>query len=331
MTGPEYHENPSVGEKPSQKRRPMLHRDEVLAVRSDIDRQTWESADRLFPVRVTRSFADRMDLADPEDPLARQVLPDPRELVSDGDDLDDPVGDELCSPMPWVVHKYPDRVLLLLTKRCHLYCRYCFRRTHEPGGLDPTEEQWEAALNYIGQRRPREVILSGGDPLVVADKRLWQTIDRVRNVSEVIRIHTRAPITFPERITPELVSGLRHRAPVFVVVHVNHPRELSPDVDRALALLLDGGIPVLNQAVLLRGVNDDADVLADLFESLLRRRVKPYYLHHTDRVTGNAHFRVSMEDGRALMQQVKRRVGGLAMPVYVLDPPDGSGKRPISY
>ena len=331
MTGPEYHENPDVGEKPSHKRRPVLHRDEVLRVRPDLDRQTWEAADRLFTVRVTRSFAERMNLHDPMDPLAMQVLPDARELTADAEDLDDPVGDDRCSPLPWVVHKYPDRVLLLLTKRCHLYCRYCFRRTHEPGGLDPTAEELDAAVRYIEQHKPREVILSGGDPLVVADKRLWQTLDRLCKVTEVIRIHTRAPITFPQRVTPEFVRGLRQRAPLFLLVHVNHPRELSADVDRALAMLVDAGIPVFNQAVLLRGVNDDADVLVDLFEALLRRRVKPYYLHHTDKVTGNAHFRVTLEQGRSLMRQVRERVGGLALPVYVLDPPDGSGKRPIAY
>ncbi|TNE89569.1 MAG: KamA family radical SAM protein [Deltaproteobacteria bacterium] len=308
----------------------MVSRGEMVDARPDLA-DSLDAAHALFPVKVTRSFWNRMNPADPADPLARQVLHSPEELVVHPEDEADPVGDAAKSPVPWVVHKYADRVLLMMTKRCHLYCRYCFRRNHEPGGLDPTAEEWEAALAYIESARPREVILSGGDPLAVRDDRLFATLDRLAAVSRVLRIHSRAPITFPERITDAFVAELRARQPLYLVVHTNHANELSAEVDQGLARLVDAGIPVLNQAVLLRGVNDDADVLASLFEALLERRVKPYYLHHTDHAAGNAHFRVSLDEGRVLMRQVRERVGGLALPVYVLDPPDGSGKRPIAY
>lgn len=308
----------------------MVGRPEVLEHRPDL-RATWRELDAAFPVRITRSFWERLDPGDPEDPLARQVLPDPRELDPHPGDLDDPVGEKDLVPVPWVVRKHDDRVLLLLTKRCHLTCRYCFRRTHDPGErADPTPAAWERALAYVEASGAEEVILSGGDPLAVRDERLWETMDRLQERIPVVRIHTRAPITYPRRVTPELVAGLARRAPVWVVVHCNHPRELAPDVDEALARLVDAGVPVLNQAVLLRGVNDDAGVLAELCRALVRRRVFPYYLHHTDRVAGNAHLRVSLDQGRALYAELRGQVSGVALPTYVIDPPDGSGKVPLS-
>jgi lysine 2,3-aminomutase len=232
--------------------------------------------------------------------------------------------------MPWVVRKHDDRVLVLLTKRCHVYCRYCFRRNHRPGeGEDPTAEEWEAALAYAVASGAHEAILSGGDPLAVRDEKLFEAIDRLRTAIPVIRIHTRAPIAYPARVTPALVEGLAARKPVWVVVHANHLRELDANVDAALARLVDAGIPVLNQSVLLAGVNDDAGTLADLCEGLVERRVFPYYLHHTDAATGNAHLRVNVERGLEIYEELRRRVSGLALPAYVVDPPDGSGKVPV--
>ncbi|MFT4623873.1 MAG: lysine 2,3-aminomutase [Myxococcota bacterium] len=306
-----------------------MGRPEVIAARPDLE-GIWREADALFPVRVTRSFWDRIDHSDPADPLARQVLPDARELLPAPGDRDDPVGDAACSPLPWVVHKYPDRVLLLLTKRCHLYCRYCFRRTFAPGDReDPTDAEWEAALAYAEASGATEVILSGGDPLAVRDSRLFETIDRLRPHVPTLRIHTRAPITRPDRVTAELVEGLRRRAPVWVVVHCNHPAELDDSVTQALGRLVDAGVPVLNQAVLLRGVNDDVATLAALCEGLVQRRVFPYYLHLTDQVTGNAHLRIGRERALELHDQLRRRVSGVALPRLVVDPPDGSGKRDV--
>lgn len=304
----------------------VVGRPEWLAVRPDLE-PVWHAADAAFPVRVTRSFAQRIDPSNPRDPLALQVLPDPRELIEDQEDLDDPVGDAAMSPVPWVVRKHADRVLLLLTKRCHLYCRYCFRRNHRPGEAeDPTADELETALRYIEAAAPEEVILSGGDPLAVRDQRLFSVIDRVRAVSPVVRIHTRAPVTEPSRVTDALVRGLRERAPIWLIIHCNHVNELSTSVDEALARLVDAGVPVLNQAVLLRGVNDDADTLADLSQSLVRRRVFPYYLHHTDHARGNAYLRVSRERGAELYRQLQQRVSGISLPRYVVDPPSGTGK-----
>ena len=306
----------------------MLRKAGVLEARPDLG-AVYDAVDAQFPVRVTSSFAARMDLTDPLDPLALQVLPHPAELDLDG--LDDPVGEKAHSPVPWLVRKYEDRALLLVTKRCHLYCRYCFRRTHAPGEqLDPTGDALEAALAYIGEAEGlREVILSGGDPLILPRARLLSVIDRIRSFGLRVRIHTRAPITFPESVDPALATELAARG-VFMVVHCNHPRELSPDVEQALATLVDGGVPVLDQTVLLAGVNDDPDVLVELFEALLRQRVRPYYLHHPDEVEGNAHFRVTRERGWAVWTEVRRRIGGLAVPRYVWDPPSGEGKREVA-
>lgn len=305
----------------------MVDRAEVLAARPELA-GSWAAVDAGFPVRVTRSFWERADLRDPADPLLRQVLPDPRELEPAPGDVPDPVGDARKSPVPWVVRKHEDRVLLLVTKRCHLYCRYCFRRDHQPGGggLDPTEAELERALAWLEANPAREVLLSGGDPLALPVGRVGAILARVSRVARTVRIHTRAPITFPAAVTPALVRELRRHGPVWMVVHCNHPRELAPDVLAALARLVDGGVPLLNQSVLLRGVNDDPDVLAELSAALLAARVHPYYLHVTDPVPGNAHLRVPLDEAAALHRALARRIGGTGLPKLVLDPPDGSGK-----
>jgi lysine 2,3-aminomutase len=317
---PEYHDAAKL---PSR----LVGRPEVLRAHPELA-ERWAALDAAFPVRITRAFWERARAAGPA--LMRQALPDPEELTPSAGDLDDPVGDALRSPVPWVVHKHPSRVLLLLTKRCHLTCRYCFRRNHTPGEReDPSPEEWEAAVAYARGCGAREAILSGGDPLAVRDGTLFDAMDALRPALPLVRLHTRAPITAPDRVTPELVSGLRARAPIWVVVHVNHAAELDGAVDQALARLVDAGIPVLNQSVLLRGVNDDADALVALCEALVDRRIKPYYLHHPDAVRGGGHFGVSMERGLALHRELTARVSGVAVPRYVVDPPDGSGKRDV--
>ncbi|HHO52722.1 MAG TPA: KamA family radical SAM protein [Deltaproteobacteria bacterium] len=324
--GPPPHDsNEPVDDPRTEQRSRMVRRPEITRQRPDLA-PSWDEVGASFPVRITRSFWRRLDPADPDDPLALQVMPDPRELETDPGDVPDPVGDAATSPLPWVVHKHPDRVLLLVTKRCHLYCRYCFRRNHAPSeAMDPTPGEWAAALRYAAASGASEIILSGGDPLILPDRALLATLDALEGVP-VRRIHTRAPITFPERVTEALVSELAARRPVWVVVHCNHPRELSDEVDEALARLIDGGVPVLNQAVLLRGVNDDVEVLAALSEALVRRRVFPYYLHLTDRAEGNAHLRIGAERGLALYRALRGRVSGIALPRFVVDRPDGSGK-----
>jgi lysine 2,3-aminomutase len=297
----------------------LRHRPDLAAL--------WASADALFPVRITRSWWSRVNPADPDDPLGRQALPDAAELAPHPEDLEDPVGDAARSPLPWVVHKYPDRVLLLVTKRCHLYCRYCFRRTFDPADdEDPSPEAWEAALAYATSCGATEAILSGGDPLAVRDGHLLDALDRLRAGGvHRLRIHTRAPITAPARVTPALAAALGARAPLRVVVHVNHPRELSDEVRVALGRLRDAGVELLDQTVLLAGVNDDARVLAELVRALHALGVRPYYLHHPDAAAGNAGFRVPVARGLAIHEALSGEVGRLA-PRYVVDPPDGSGK-----
>jgi len=261
--------------------------------------------------------------------LARQALPDARELAPDPGDVPDPVGEGPLQPVPWVVQKHGDRALLLVTRRCHLYCRYCFRRDQE-GPEEPSAAELAAAIAWCQGAGLEELILSGGDPLSLRDAQLLDIIDQLRDHVPTIRIHTRAPITAPARVTAALAAGLAARGPVWVIVHANHPEELSADVDQALAHLVDAGVPVLNQSVLLAGVNDDAEVLAELSRRLVRRRVFPYYLHHTDPVPGNAGFRVSLAKGLQIHAELARKVSGLALPRYVIDPPDGSGKVPVA-
>jgi len=290
-------------------------------------RDLFVRANALFPVQVTRSFFERARSRDPNDPLLSQVLPDPSELVDSPGDRVDPVGDKLMSPIPWVVQKHADRVLLLLTKRCHLYCRYCFRRDHQPGdAMDPTPAELEAAVRFCENSDAREVILSGGDPLSVKTERLLGVIDRLQEAGKRIRIHTRAPITAPEQVKPKLVEGLAKRRPIWLVVHANHARELEGDVSTLLQTFTAAGVAVLNQSVLLAGVNDDLQALQMLCTRLTDLGVKPYYLHLTDPVSGNARFRVSPEVGLALYSELRQQLSGLELPRFVVDLPDGSGK-----
>jgi lysine 2,3-aminomutase len=281
------------------------------------------AADAVFPVRLTRSWLSRM--RSPDGPLGLQAVPRPGELVAAPGDIPDPVGEAGLRPVPWVVQKHPDRVLLLVTRHCHLYCRYCFRRDQHDSD-EPGRDGLDRAIAFARQSGAREAILSGGDPLTLSDARLLRVVDGLRPAVPIVRIHTRAPITAPHRVTDALVAGLRARAPLWVLVHANHPDELSPEVRAALTRLVDAGLPVLNQAVLLRGVNDDADTLEALSHALLGLRVFPYYLHHTDAVPGNAAFRVGVQEGLALHAELARRVSGIGLPRYVIDPPDGSGK-----
>ena len=310
--------------------KPVVRRGEVLQARPDLE-PIWREAHEAFPVLVTRSLWGRMDPHDPNDPIARQVLPDARELDAHPAALADPVGEKAHSPLPWVIHKHPDRVLLMATKRCHVYCRFCFRRTHAPSErLDPSPEEWDAALDYARSSGASEVILSGGDPLVLSDEKLSLTLGALQGAVPTVRVHTRAPISSPDRVTEGLIRVLRQAPAAWVVVHCNHSAELSAEVTDALARMVDSGIPVLNQSVLLKGVNDDPEVLAELSENLVKRRVFPYYLHHTDRVEGTSHFWVSAERGRVIFDQLSKRVSGLALPKYVWDPPDGTGKKAVS-
>ncbi len=305
-----------------------MGRPEALARWPWLAELDWDGVTGAFPVRIPRGYVE--GAVDRDDPRLLTVLPDAREQGAAPDDRADPVGDAARSPVAWGVRKHADRVLLLLTKRCHLYCRYCFRRNHRPGDAeDPTPEEWSRLLAWAASSGAREAILSGGDPLAIGDERLFEAMDALRPGIPVIRVHTRAPITYPRRITGALAEGLAARGPVWVLVHANHPRELTPDVEAALGRLVDAGLPVLNQAVLLAGVNDDVDVLTELSERLVALRVFPYYLHHPDHAAGNAHFRVDPRRGVELHRALRARTSGIGLPAYVIDLPDGSGKIPV--
>jgi lysine 2,3-aminomutase len=294
-----------------------------------------ERVARNFAVAVTPSVAALIDAEDPADPIARQFVPSAAELIHSPEERADPIGDDPMSPLPGIVHRYRDRVLLKLSHVCPVYCRFCFRREKVgPGRQSLSPAELEAALAYIAQRPEIwEVILTGGDPLVLSSRRLRQVVTRLDEINHVgvVRFHTRVPIAAPERITGALVAALKaKRAASWMMVHCNHWRELSPPVLAALARLADAGIPLLAQSVLLKGVNDDAETLTRTFRALVAARVKPHYLHHGDLAQGTGHFRTTLAEGRALVQALRGDVSGLCQPTYVLDIPGGHGKVPAA-
>lgn len=286
-----------------------------------------------FAVALTDDVAGLIDPADPADPIAAQFVPHTDELTVSPEESRDPIGDERWSPAPGIVHRYADRVLLKPILVCPVYCRFCFRREqvgHEDALLSP--EELSGALDYI-RAHPEiwEVIVTGGDPFLLSPRRLGaivQALEAIPHVA-VIRIHTRVPIADPRRVRPALVAALAAEKAVYVVVHANHPRELTDTVRGAIGRLTRAGIPVLSQSVLLRGVNDDPAVLEALFRGLVAMRVKPYYLHHPDLARGTAHFRLGIEEGQRLIGALRGGVSGLCQPSYVLDIPGGHGKVPI--
>ncbi len=288
-----------------------------------------------YAVAITPEMAELIDMADPADPIARQFVPNEAELVRRPNESGDPIGDAAHSPVEGIVHRYPDRVLLKPLHACAVYCRFCFRREMVgPGGLGAlSPEALDAALAYIA-RRPEiwEVILTGGDPLILSPRRLGGIVRRLATIEhvKVIRFHTRVPIVDPGRVTPALVRALKAPGKAsYVALHANHAREFTPAARAALARLADAGLPLLGQSVLLRGVNDAPEALAALMRAFVENRVKPYYLHHGDLAPGTAHLRTSIAAGQALVRDLRGRLSGLCQPTYVLDIPGGHGKTPI--
>jgi lysine 2,3-aminomutase len=288
-----------------------------------------------YAVAVTPAIAALIDPADPRDPMGRQFLPSEAELAAAPGERADPVGDEAHSPAPGVVHRYPDRALLKVTHACAVYCRFCFRRESVgPGkGATLTPRELDAALAYIAATPAIwEVILTGGDPLALSPRRLAEVMARLAEIDhvKVVRIHTRVPVADPARITPALAAAMRSPAQTtWVALHANHPRELTGAARAACARIIDAGMPMVSQTVLLAGVNDDADTLAALMRALVEARIKPYYLHHGDLAPGTGHFRVSLAEGQALMRELRGDLSGLGQPTYVLDLPGGHGKIPV--
>ena len=286
--------------------------------------------------RVAKDFRIRlspeMRLAATSDGVARQFVPSAAELKTTPGDMTDPIGDAVHSPVPGLTHRYPDRAILHVTKTCEVYCRFCFRRETVGDTGHLPEDALAAAIAHIAATPAIwEVVLTGGDPLVLSPRRLADLMTRLALIPHVgvVRIHTRVPVVAPGRVDEALIAALKSRLAVWVVVHTNHADELTPGARAALSRLADAGLPLLAQTVLLRGVNDDADVLEALFRALITLRVKPYYLHHCDMARGAGHFRTTIAKGQAVMAALRGRLSGTCLPTYVLDIPGGHGKVPI--
>lgn len=292
-----------------------------------------------FQMKIPPYYMSLMDPDNPTCPIRRQAVPDVRELKVLPSELADPIGDvneELHNqPVPALTHRYPDRVLIYPTPLCGNYCRHCFRRRLAGNReFSPTPKQLETAFRYVEQHSEiHEVILTGGDPLMLSDDHLVAILSRLKSIPHVraLRIHSRMPVVNPYRITEQLAERLREFHPLWLVTHFNHPKEVSETAKEHIGYLVDRGIPVLNQGVLLKGINDNADTLRELGWRLIEARVKPYYLHHLDRAEGLSHFRVGVRKGLRLLRQLRGTVPGYAIPSYILDIPKGYGKIPLQY
>ncbi|MDB9524597.1 lysine-2,3-aminomutase-like protein [Oscillatoria sp. CS-180] len=288
---------------------------------------------KQFSMAVTSDMVELIDFHEPEDPIAQQFIPNSKELNILPEELGDPIGDFPHTSIKGIVHRYPDRLLLKPIHVCPVYCRFCFRREvvgDDGEGLAPQE--LEAALDYIrNHSEVWEVILTGGDPMILSKAKLTyiiQALDQIDHV-DVIRIHTRIPVVDPGRIDEDVAQILRVSKPVYVAIHSNHPKEFSEAACNAIATLADAGIPLVSQTVLLKGINDDPETLTQLFRTMVRNRIKPYYLHHGDMAKGTSHFRTTIQEGQALMRTLRGKISGLCQPTYVLDIPGGYGKVPI--
>lgn len=294
-------------------------------------REAIDAVGLRYAIAITPSMQALIDR--PDDPIGLQFVPDPAELISAPQERADPVADDALSPIKGVVHRYPDRALLKPLLTCPVYCRFCFRREHV-GANDGmlSSDELQAAYDWFAARQSvREVILTGGDPFMLSPRRLGSIIRALSSIPhiEILRVHTRVPTTDPRRVTDALADALETSKSMWVVLHINHARELTEPARAAIRMIQTRGIPVLGQSVLLRGVNDSAATLESLFRAMLAARVKPYYLHQLDRAPGTARFHVPIAEGRRLLEQLRGRVTGLAWPTYVLDIPGGYGKVPV--
>jgi lysine 2,3-aminomutase len=287
-----------------------------------------------FRMAVTPYYASLMDAEDPRCPIRMQAIPAVQETVRLPWEMDDPLNEECDSPLKNIVHRYPDRVLFLVTRKCAMYCRHCTRRrTVGQEDFSITRDEIAAALDYI-RKTPqiRDVLISGGDPFTMSDAELEHIISALRGIShvEIIRIGTRTPVTLPMRITPELLSMLKKYQPVWINTHFNHPLELTADSLKACGDIIDSGIPLGNQSVLLRGINDTAETMKELLLKLVKARIRPYYLYQCDLSVGLGHFRTKVETGIEIIRSLTGTISGYAVPKFVIDAPSGGGKVPIN-
>jgi lysine 2,3-aminomutase len=300
------------------------------------DRATLEEVAARYAIALTPVVSKLIDRTDPDDPIARQFVPDAAELTVAREERADPIGDHAHSPVEGIVHRYPDRVLLKAVHVCPVYCRFCFRREMVgPQGLGTLDAAaMQAAFDYIsGHEEIWEVILTGGDPLVLSSRRLHEIMEALAGIAHVkiVRFHTRVPVVDPGKIDAAMIAALKASGKtVYIALHANHVRELTPEARAACGRLVDAGIAMVSQSVLLKGVNDDPAVLAELMKAFVEIRVKPYYLHHPDLAPGTGHFRVTIEEGQEIVAALRGRISGLCQPAYILDIPGGHGKAVVT-
>jgi EF-P beta-lysylation protein EpmB len=292
-----------------------------------------KKAAELFPLRVPRSYLDRIKKGDPGDPLLRQILPLGAELNPVKDYYDDPVGDLAAQQAPGLLHKYQGRALLITTGACGIHCRYCFRRNYPYAASNPLHDNWTQAMDYLrSDPKISEIILSGGDPLSLSDHRLARLVSDLESIPQLktLRIHTRLPVVIPQRVTDELIQWMSAtRFKVVLVLHINHPNEIDHDVINAMARLKSAGLTLLNQSVLLKGVNDSAEILKQLSHALFDAHILPYYLHQLDKVSGAAHFAVSDQMAIELIAILRRQLPGYLLPRLVREQPGEPSKLPL--
>jgi lysine 2,3-aminomutase len=301
---------------------------------SSTEKAAFDRAGGTLPFAVTPYYASLINPDDPDSAIRRTMLPDFREAITSPGEAVDPLAEDDTSPVPGLVHRYPDRVLFLVTNHCSAYCRYCTRTRIMSNGTQHSASpfNWQAALRYIRTHTEiRDVIISGGDPLTLSDHKLEWLLKALRDIPhvEILRIGTKAPVVLPQRITPNLVRMLEKYHPLYMSIHFTHPDELTPEVQKACSMLTGTGIPLGSQTVLLAGINDDPDVMKRLMLGLLRFRVRPYYLYQCDPIIGSAHFRTSVAAGLQIIRSLRGHTSGYAVPTYVIDAPGGGGKIPL--
>ncbi|MCX7661764.1 MAG: lysine 2,3-aminomutase [Candidatus Omnitrophica bacterium] len=292
-----------------------------------------ENAKGRLSMAITPYWLTLMDPEDPNCPIRRQAIPVSRELVISPYEMTDPLGEDRDSPAPYLVHRYPDRVLLLATEACAVYCRHCTRRRLVGEQKEETSaNKFDLAIEYIKQNRKiRDVLISGGDPLILEDEFLEDLVRRIRLIShvELIRIGTRVPVTLPQRITEKLVNILKRYSPIWISIHFNHPKEITKRCKIACDMLADAGFPLGSQTVLLKGINDRPYIMKKLMQELLKIRVRPYYIYQCDLVKGTSHFRTTVSVGIKIIEKLRGYTTGYAVPTYVIDAPGGGGKIPV--
>ena len=304
-----------------------------MLVLSADEREALIKGESMLPVGITPYYMSLLDREDALQPLRRTVIPVTGEFVRTPGEADDPLGEDGHSPTPGLVHRYPDRVLLLALDFCSTYCRYCTRsRVVGHGEILPNEQRLEKAFEYIRQTpQIRDVLISGGDPLALAEDKLDWILGNLRRIPhlEFIRIGTKMPAVLPQRITPQFCRMLKKYSPIWMSVHFLHPDECTPEATQACNRLADSGVPLGSQTVLLKGVNDDVEVMKSLCHKLLMMRVRPYYIYQCDPISGSSHFRTSVRKGLEIIEGLRGHTTGYAVPTYVIDAPGGGGKIPL--